>query len=110
MAKKKAARAPARRAAKLKPGQPVPADVKAFFEQHERYLAAGRANYAKADKAVKELLKRCEPGCYVITEGTRRKNPERIELVDQFAETNQVWAGSSCKRFKIQSTEIKPQD
>ena len=95
---------------KIKPGDRLPAEVAELFEKHQRYLEAGRANYGRADKVLEEILELCEPGVEHLTEARGRKPPQSLTLVDQFADRNQVWAGSSCKRMKIESKDVKPQD
>lgn len=95
---------------KLKPGDALPQDVVELFEKHLKYLAAGRANYGKADKLLDQILQRCEPGCEHVAEAVGKKPPQRMTIVDKFADTNQVWAGSSCKRIAIEVKAIKPQD
>jgi len=105
MAKKKSVKP-----AKLKPGEQPPEELRELFEKHEKYLKAGRANYSKADQTLAELLKRCEVGASVVIPASGKKPPVELTLVDQFADRNQVWSGSSCKRFKIESRELKPQE
>lgn len=106
----KATKRTAKEPAKLRPGDPLPEDVEQLFQKHVKYLQAGRANYARADKALEEILQRCEPGVEYVLPGSGRKPPMKLTLVDQFAETNAVWSGSSCKRMKIDQQKVKPQD
>jgi hypothetical protein len=96
--------------AKLKPGDPIPDDVRDLFLRQQKLLAAGRANYGKADKVLEQILARCEVGVEMIVEGQGKQPPQKMTLVDRFADTNAVWAGSSCKRLTIEAKDIKPQD
>ena len=50
---------------KIKPGDPLPDDVKELFIKRRKYLAAGKANYGKSDKLMEQILERCEPGVTV---------------------------------------------
>ena len=86
---------------KLRAGNDLPADVIALFEK--------RANYAKADATMEQILQRCEPGAETIL-CMPGKKPRRVTLVDQFAETNAVWSGSNCKRMILKERDLKPQD
>ena len=95
---------------KIQPGEKLSDEVAELFERHQRYVEAGRANYGRADKVLEEILQRCEPGVEHVTEARGRRPPQSLTLVDQFADRNQVWAGSSCKRMKIDSKDVKPQD
>jgi hypothetical protein len=95
---------------KLKPGRKLPDDVAELFEKHQKYVEAGRANYNRADKVLEEILARCEVGCTHTREATGKKPPLEITVVDQFADRNAVWSGSSCKRLKLEAKEVKPQD
>lgn len=105
MAKKSAAPSP-----KFKSGDELPDDVAELFVKHRKYLAAGKANYGRADKLLEQILSRCEPGVATTIPAIGNKPPVELTLIDQFADRNQVWAGSSCKRMKIEEKEIKPQD
>lgn len=95
---------------KLQPGDTVPDDVVELFTKQQRYLAAGKANYAKSDKMLEEILKRCEPGVQVTLPENGKTPPIILTVVDQFAEANSVWSGASCKRLTIKAKEVKPQD
>ncbi|WP_436716574.1 hypothetical protein U8335_03940 [Roseiconus lacunae] len=89
----------------------MPADIVELFEKRRKYLNAGRVNYQRADKIVDQLLERCAAGVSVtLPPATKRGKPEVHTLVDQFADTNKVWAGSSCSRYKIESRSLTPQE
>ncbi len=96
--------------AKLTAADPLPDDVVELFTKYQRYLTAGKANYGRADKALEAILQRCEPGVEYVLPAKGKRPPIRLALVDQFAATNVVWAGSGCKRMKITETAVKPQD
>lgn len=110
MAKNSAKKPVAKVARKIKPGETLSPAAIELFERQQKYLAAGKANYKRADKALADLLKLCEPGVVHTLQASGRKPPLELTLVDQFADTNSVWSGSSCKRFAIIAKEIKPQD
>lgn len=95
---------------KIQPEQELPEDVQELFEKHLKYLNAGKANYAKADKALDEILRRCDVGVQHLIPGSAKKPPLELTLIDQFADKNAVWSGSSCKRFKISTQTVKAQD
>lgn len=97
------------RTAKLT-GDQLPDDVQELFRQYHKRLAAGRANYGKADKLLEQILTRCSPGASVLIEGVGKRPPEILTLVDRFEDKNAVWTGASCKRLAIESKEVKPQD
>lgn len=96
--------------AKLGPTDPLPDDVVELFTKYQRYLTAGKANYGRADRALEAILQRCEPGVEYILPAAGKRPPIRLTLVDQFANSNVVWAGSGCKRMKITENAVKPQD
>jgi hypothetical protein len=100
----------AKKSSRIKSGEPVPADVEELFIKHQRYLAAGKANYSKADKVLEQILERCQPGVQVTIPESGKTPPILLTLVDQFAEKNAVWGGSSVKRMTIKAQEVKPQD
>lgn len=91
-------------------GDNLPAEVQELFRQYHKKIAAGRANYGKADKLLEQILIRCAPGASVLIEGTGKRPPEILTLVDRFEEKNAVWTGASCKRMAIEAKEVKPQD
>lgn len=95
---------------KLAAGANVPDEITELFAKHDRYLSAGKANYAKADKVLEQLIERCEPGVTITLPAQGKQPPRTATIVDKFAESNQVWAGSSCKRLNIEYKEVKPQD
>lgn len=109
MAKKKPTSTP-KPARKLSAGDAIPDDVAQLFAKHQKYLAAGRANYSKADRVLEQILEQCEPGVEITLEATGRRPPQLLTLVDQFADANAVWSGSSCKRLTIKAKDVKPQD
>ncbi len=95
---------------KLQPGDKVPEDVVELFTKQQRYLAAGKANYAKSDKMLEEILSRCEPGVQVTLPENGKTPPINLTVIDKFADANAVWAGASCKRLTIEAKQVKPQD
>jgi hypothetical protein len=95
---------------KLAPGDSVPQEITELFEKHNRYLSAGKSNYARADKVLEQLIERCEPGVTITLPAVGKQPPRTVTLVDKFAESNQVWAGSSCKRLNVEYKDVKPQD
>ncbi|MEO1616984.1 MAG: hypothetical protein AAFV88_14100 [Planctomycetota bacterium] len=98
-------------AGKLKPGQPLPDNVRELFEKRRKYLTAGKANYRKADAMLEQILAACEIGVSVTLDpATKKGKPETHTLTDRFADTNQVWAGSSCRRHDVVVKNVKPQD
>ncbi len=97
-------------ARKVKVGAAIPDDVRELFLKHDRALAAGRAQYAKADKLAEQIIERCEVGVQLTLEADGKNPPRTLTLTDQFAETNQIWTGASAKRLVIKSKDIKPQD
>ncbi|MEM0926464.1 MAG: hypothetical protein AAGJ83_10540 [Planctomycetota bacterium] len=97
--------------AKIRPGDPIPDYIRELFEKRRKYLTAGKSNYGKADRILEELLERCEVGVTLTLDAaTRKGKPESHTLSDRFADTNQVWAGSSCRRFDVVVKTVKPQD
>jgi hypothetical protein len=95
---------------KLEVGDTLPPEVAELFEKHQKYLAAGKANYAKADKILEQILERCEPGVQHTLPEAGKRPPTVLTLVDQFADANSVWCGASAKRLTIKAKEVKPQD
>lgn len=95
---------------RLQPGDAVPDEVRELFVRHQKALTAGRAQYAKADKLLDEILQRCEPGVSLVLPSAGKTPPTTLTIVDQFADTNSVWGGASVKRMTIKSKEVKAQD
>lgn len=83
-------------------------EVADLFRRWLRCIARGRKAYSDADKTLDEILRQAEPGATIrIVEHGKEKD---LTLVDQFAETNKVWAGSACSRYKIEVRPVKPQE
>ncbi len=92
------------------PDAAPPDEVAELFTKYAKYLAAGKANYARADQAMEQIIERCEIGVSYVLPAVGKKPPTRLTLIDAFADQNTVWAGSGCKRLRIEATTVKPQD
>ncbi len=69
-------------------------------------ITRGKRGYEAADKVMDKLLAIAPVGTSVRIE-VKGKQVD-LTIVDQFADRNKVWAGSSCARFKIEAKEVKP--
>lgn len=90
--------------------EPSPSETEAskLFKKWKAAIDRGRKAYGDADKVMDKILASCPVGTTVRT--VERNQEIDLILIDQFATSNKVWAGSSCSRFKIDVQKVKPQD
>ncbi len=86
------------------------AEKQLTIEKHmkawHKAITRGKRGYEAADKAMDKLLAIAPVGTTVRIEDKGKQID--LKIVDQFADKNKVWAGSSCARFKIEAKEVKP--
>lgn len=80
--------------------------IEKLMTNWHKAITRGQRGYKAADTLMDKLLAIAPVGTTVRIDVKGTKFD--LTVIDQFADKNKVWAGSSCARFKIEAKEVKP--